>query len=589
MTYFQQRLYKKIADYKEHILGRSHDHFAAIAQQLIEFEINEIQSLNQMSEWASELDGLVRNYQTKREDIKNCFKVLNLAANKNARLLERDFMEKLAVFQQNLEKNVGDQLESIHLASGDQMEVEHLVWLNFDTHVISPQDASFTGPLRQRKRSMLPVKNKNDQFINPRKSADILPGQLSVAYRSDRPSPARNANPRGGPNNSKSPGPKGGFASINNPTNFFVTDGINQQRFLNQSREFGQQGLDYPANDPSFADISGYAEATQKYAHEQAQRYASYQERTPTKGDLRFNPDRSAFSPIDVSKRQTINDEEVDLLSSGLFDNGGGLRNTKKVLRPKKSQPDISLQDINPASQGGSFYHTEQKGSSKIVTASFREQASSGRYMTPNKTSSKLDPNKERTADQKKSFQGALDAPRSSTNIQNAQQNTSFTNNRVTTTTSTVNRNKSKTPEKAKPKTIFDQEPVKSLMKSLDADTLPALILKSHQLTDADVTEICNRISFKNNLKIIDLSSNNITDAGLKMLCEKLLTTSVETLLMRFNKITNEGLKVCFTMVRDPSNKVRMIAIDPCKIEKTDEGRKQIIEAFMKKRVVLQF
>lgn len=539
-----------------------------------------------MSEWATELDSLVRNYQNKREDIKNCFKVLNLAANKNARLMERDFMEKIAVFQQNLEKNIGDQLETIHLVGGDQVDVEHLVWLSFDSQMSGPQDVSVVGPLRQRKRSMLPVKNRGDFLVNPRKSTDILPAQLATAYRSDRPSPAPNATMRGTHGGSKSPGPKSGFASINPPSSFAVPDGISQQRFLSQSKEFGQPVLDYSANDPSFADISGYAEATQKYSHEQAQKYASYNERTPTKTDLRFNPDRSALSPNHVIKRHSVIDEEVDLLSSGLFDNGGALRNQKKVLRPKKSQPDISLPDIAQPAYGGSFYRTEQKMTPQLVSASFRDHASSGRYMTPHKSSSKLDFNKERTPDQKKSFQGTMDGPRSSTNIQNAQQTASLTNNR---STAVINRNKSKTPEKAKPKTIFDQEPVKSLMKSLEADTLPALILKSHQLGDADVGEICHRITLKNNLKILDLSSNNITDAGLKLLCEKLPTTSVETLLMRFNKITNEGLKVCFSMVREPNNKVRMIAIDPCKIDKTEEGRRQIIDAFMKKRVVLQF
>ncbi len=516
---------------------------------------------------------MMRGYSAKREDIKNCFRMMDVTKTINPKALERDFLEGLSVFQQNLEHNLVEQLDSLRLEETDVTEVERLANITFNNYGsgLEAHQAAMMG--RPRKKSMLPSRGKDNSFLmNPRKSMDLVAGN-PLNFASDRGSPGRGGL-QGFGEKSKSRDPTIGQYNSANPQ-FAVPDtGFN--RNLNTSALLG--GLR--------ADIYlGEAPQGETGAERLTAKSGQPNQRTPNK------PPRPFGYTKDVSPQQQIrrgiegDEDDVDLLNSGLFDNGS--KNRSRLLRNDRSKPTLAPASSNqlisnPASAIHSFYQTEVKDVNSQI-GSVRD-GPPNRFLTPHKTpsTSRLGGTRERTPERR----GSRIDPDVSRISANILPSGGLTNRNATPTKNTRNL----TPEKkARTKNFFDTEPLRSIMRSLDADTLPAFTLRNANLTDDLVSEICDRMQGKNTLRVLDLSYNSITDVGLARICEALSRTNVTNLVLSFNKITNEGLKTCFSLIRQPNNKVNNISIYPCQIEKTQEGRKQISDAFAKKGVILKF
>lgn len=558
------------------MLNRSHEGYAGISQKLVEFELSEINVLSQKSEWTQELEGMIKGYNTKRDDIKNCFRMIEVTKAINPKQLEREFLDSLSIFQQNLEHNLAEQLDSLRLEEADVSEVERLANLTFNNYSSAYEPSS--GPImgRPRKKSMLPSRGKGESFmLNPRKSMDLAAVGIPD-HRSDRGSPGRAL--RHFVDKSKSPRhliPQ--YNSVNTPQHFAVPD-TSFNRNLNTSAFLGGLKADIILGDNGLGDVTGLERVTTKGVLNN--------QRTPNKiGGIYGNP-RDLSPQQQAIRKETDEDDDVNLLTSGLFDNGS--KNRSKLLRGDRSKPNLMPVNANqyisnPASAIHSFYQAEVKDVSAQM-GSVREGLGPNRFLTPNKNPSqtKLGGTRERTPERRAS---RIDPDVSRLSV-NVLPSGGLTNRNITPHKDT----RTKTPDKkVRSKNYFETEPLRSIMRSLEMDALPAFTLRNANLTDDLVSEICDRMANKMTLRVLDLSYNSITDAGLIRICEVLPRTGVTNLVLSFNKVTNEGLKACFSMIRLPNNKVNSISIYPCQIEKTTEGRKQIMDAFAKKGVTLKF
>lgn len=547
--------------------------FASLGQKLVEFELSQIQILNQKAEWTLEVEPLIKTYNVRKEDIKNCFKLTDIVRTLSPKTLEREFMDSVSTYLSNLEQNLIDQSEILRLEEIDVAEVERMVTVVQAHFPVSPDSGIGVGsmPGRQRKRSMLPVRGKEPVgFMNPRKSMDFMI-QGGPDIRNERSSPAQRLRNLHG---SKSPSSKiQQYNSVNIPASFAVPDSV-PNRFLNQSSFLGPlKGDVYIADTPTYNDIDGYTP-----------KGVNVIQKTPFKGTV-YNREMSPSAG--VLRRFAVEDEDdINLLNSGLFDNHTR-KNYVMKLNSKSSNPNFPpvMTQGNPNSAVNSFYQNEMREPIPQMS-SVREGVGPQRFHTPNKIASttKLGISaRERTPER---GQGRME-PETTQRASSIIGTSGVSNNRNATPKKI---GKTRTPDKQpKQRNIFEQEPLRSLMKSLDSDTLHTFTLRSANLTDDHVYEICARMQHKTVLRVLDLSSNLVTDAGLTRICETIPKTNIMTLIMSNNRITNEGLKTCFGMIRAPGNRVSSISIDPCQIEKTPEGRKQIIDAFAKKGVSLKF
>lgn len=543
-------------------------------QKLIDFELQEIGLLFQQSEWVNELEGFNRGSCTRREDIRNCFKLIETAKNRNPKTLEREFLEKLSAFQQNLDQNLSDHLGVLRLEEHDVSEVEGLIRLAYDSGVGAQE---VTGS-RPRKRSMLPGKGRIDvSRFQGRKSMDVS-GQSWIDPRQEGSSP--NQYDRNYGTSSKSPASR--LRQFNPTGGYQMPESMLYRGTapLNQSNILGQLKADFVVNDTSQNDGNDFSDI--------GYRGVAIGDRTPKKAAPRL-ADRE-LSPGGMLGKKVLptNDEDENLLRSGLFDDRKTPQNASVYLLSKGKGPQQGGLGSNymtqPALTTNSVYQVEHP---TLPSSSFREPTKTNipRYLTPHKNMSvsKLNPKADnKTPDPKRVSQNEFEVSRRSSNV-NLTSNTSL-NNRPETPN-----NRAKTPTKALPKGPLDTEPIKGLMRNLEGDTLQQFAIKSAQLRDEHVFQICEKLVNNQGLRILDLSSNMITDAGLARVCEVIPTTNITNLCMRFNQITNEGLKTCFRMVKEPGNKVKTIAINPCRIEKGEDGRRQIIDTFAKKGVAIQF
>lgn len=569
-----QRLLKHIGEYRTQLIAKMKENFASLGQNLVEFEINQIQIVNQKAEWTQEVEPLIKMYNVRKEDIKNCFKLTEVAKSLSPKTLEREFMDNVATYVSLLEQNLAEQSESLRSEEMDVSEVEKMVTVVHANFQSGQEMGLGSQPGRQRKRSMLPARGKElPAFMNPRKSMDFMV-QGGMDIRNERSSPAQRIRNLQG---SKSPTSKliGQYNSVNVPQNFAVPDSV-YNRGLNQSSFLAPlKGDIYLPDTPTYSEMDGFPSKGMNII-----------QKTPFKGVVYAN-NREMSPSAGMPRRFAVEDEDdMNLLQSGLFDNPR--KNLGMKLANKSSNPNFPpvMSGGNTNSALNSFYQNEGREPIPQMS-SLREGVGPGaqRFHTPNKIASttKLGVNvRERTPER---GQGRMESEngRASSTIGTSGVSA---NNRNVTPKKVV---KARTPDKQPKRNIFEQEPLRSLMKSLDSDTLHTFTLRNANVTDDHVFEICARMQHKTVLRVLDLSFNTITDAGLTRICETIPKTNIMTLLMSNNRITNEGLKTCFGMIRAPGNRVSSIAIDPCQIEKTAEGRKQIIDAFAKKGVTLKF
>lgn len=570
-----QRLTKHLQLYRGQLLSRAREGYSGISQRLIDFELSEAGALSQKSDWTHELDGLVKGYNAKKDDLRNCFRLIDAAKQLHPKQLERDFLDELSNFQQNLEHNVAEQLDTLRLEEADVAEVERLASLTITNG--SSYDTN-SGPImgRPRKKSMLPTRGKGDSFmLNPRKSIDMAAPAIHNP-RVDRLSPGKSPRPFGNKSKSPSHNPQQ-YSSANVHQNFAVPADTTYNRGFNTSNILGGLRADIFLGETLPLDGS---------TERQTVRAGLNNQKTPGKSSGMLGRPTETSPPHGATGKHDLDEEDGNLLASGLFDNGS--KNKPALLRGDRSKPTLPPANptqyvSNPATAVHSFYQGDGKDQS-IHIGSVRDAGVPNRFHTPHKSPSqaKLGGTREKTPERRTS---RIDPDVSRISV-NVLPSGGLANRNVTPSKSVRN----KTPEKApKAKPFFETEPLKTLMRTLESDSLNTFTLRNANLTDDLVADICDRIQYKNNLRVLDLSYNNITDVGLARICDALPRTQVTNLILDFNKVTNEGLKTCFSLVRNPNNKVFNISLYPCLIEKTTEGRRQIIEVFQKKGVTLKF
>lgn len=541
---------KHCEEYKSQLLMESREIFGTVSGKLTELEMAEAGSLAEVSGWATELESEVKDYISKRDNIKYCFKLLEIQKLNDLKGCEREYTEKLRAFKENFDRNLLDHLEVIRFEERDVLEVEKMA------QIVSNAGEKCTE--RPRRRSMLPSKIKThtetiglikvkEQEFTGMPTAQEERSLFSAHQRNMLPSisksPARQR---------KSVTPQMGILPAQGVQANHEALQINFQSLREEmlGKEF-RMLEDIDPND-TLLKIR-----------------ANLPERLSVRTNIQKTAQIRDSSPAEKKPLGIAFDDDVYLLSSGIFDNGRGLNEQiERETATKKMTPRLGK-------ELGSFYESERalkispKFPDKLQVNSVFQTPSKGRSIGKSTAQATPETVGLKSREESSRFLGI----------------TPLTSNRLMT----PNKLAKSRDKNWKVKEFFENEPLKSIMKTLEADGLPSITLKGARLTDEHVFELCGRILQKSMLKTVDLSNNRITDKGLMRICEVLPKTNVVTLIMSFNEISNEGLKHCFNMIKTPGNKVKFVAIDPCKIEKTEEGRRQILDAFMKKGVALKF
>jgi len=111
-------------------------------------------------------------------------------------------------------------------------------------------------------------------------------------------------------------------------------------------------------------------------------------------------------------------------------------------------------------------------------------------------------------------------------------------------------------------------------------------LFNKHKITDTGVFALCdamlNRDFWLNNIEELDLSDNEITDAGLSRIADCIAAghmKKLKSLYLTWNKITDEGAEALANAILKCKKQPNLFDVRLDYMEVTDEGRSKIVEA----------
>lgn len=546
-----QAVADRIQNLRTKLLETVHKTLEDLCEKTTKAELLELGAVKESLLWSDDIEKVLLAYTVDRKRLRNCFKLIEFNTRENLRKKEKECKDKIALFLSQVEESISRDVHSVRFQAGDVADVQKMAQV-----IVVPKSPQPGDMPRSHSRSML----KHPPKSNPDSSANNLSNFIGKVTNplNDKPTDRDRSPHSRFSNNFTLSGNMANFASVQKLTPF--RNESNPNNFLNDPVfDQSRQKMPLGKQDTSLAEqLRQMPFGSAKDPMRRKSEATGFGD----KPDVLSNT--KTIDPNDISKITTVFQEDEDnLLASGLFDNG----QLHKILENEHSKSPSKMRQ---------FLKGHGLPSSGLLGDKGSGNPRSSLAKTPVK----------KAKDNSKSRNDSNE--NKSLCIENR---TTLSNNKLTSF------RKSRTPNKEdkhrqsdlRKREFFNREPFLSIFSSLSHDSLRELVLRNMGLNDDSLTEITSKIKNKANLKFIDFSGNSITDFGVAKLCEVLPTTGVVVLRLSDNHITNEGLKSCFKMVKDPHNKVTDLSIDPCQIEKDLEGRRQIMDAFRKRGVDLKF
>ena len=534
--------------YKNRLINETKQQLNLVSERVLEIQSCELANLLDTFAWTNQIEKWLIAYSQNKADLKHCFKLFEISRTRDLVSKKEDIEKKISSFVTRLNEDLEKQVGCINLKKSEISEIEKLARISSGNFLSADLDAN-----QSRRKSLLRSNNQNvlETTINAK------PADFSVN--------------------------DGRRNLLRNQSNTKI-EGLRQELTpMKLAHQFSAVTLNpYTGNENTIDEYR----SNQPYApndHQvKIQKVNSSRNPTPeldnrrrTNNESNFISDRLQYgkngkesSQNDISKIPNMETEadDEDLIASGLFDNADLKNfNSNPIERsPSKKVPIVRNQlgynnVYNPGTQSN---------------ANFTSSASV--FKTPRKPNYTLTNSNENSIEKNKSV--------------NVERKPTLSNNKKIPIKTLTPNKLDKTRESAlKLREFFNREPIKSVLKKLETNNLCNLILTSLLLTDDHLAEICLKIKGKTVLESIDLSTNRISDRGIEKLFEILHTTSVHTLKMAGNELTNNALKACYGFVGRPYNQLKTIDIKPCRIEKDFEGRMQIKNSFKKRGVTISF